>query len=145
MRRDTIVGLTFLAIAAFFAFFGSQLTIGTAARMNAGYVPVLGAVLLGALGAVILGQDLLRRTPEPIARINWRGLICVAAGILVFAFTLRPLGLPLASVLLVLIGCLAERPFRPVQALLLGVFLAAASSLIFVAGIGLQLPLWPTL
>lgn len=145
MRRDTIVGLGFLAIAGFFLFFASRLSIGTAARMGPGYVPVLCAIMLAMFGAVILAQDIAERRQMSLPRIHWRAFLCVTLAIVVFALTVRPLGLVVASILLVLIGCLADRPFRPMQAAALAVCLALAGSLIFVTGIGMQLPIWPAI
>lgn len=145
MHRETVIGLGFLAIAGFFVWFGSQLPMGTAARMGPGYVPVAAGALLGLFGVTILVQGRLRNSRERMPAVNWRGLGFVTAGIVVFGVTLPVIGLLLASALLVLIGCMADRDVRLLPSLGLAAVLAAGAGLIFVGGLGMHLPLLPAL
>ncbi|WP_188717218.1 tripartite tricarboxylate transporter TctB family protein [Paracoccus acridae] len=143
MRREIAVGSTFLAISLFFLIFGLQLPMGTARRIGPGVMPASVALMLMLLGMIILAQGFLRGSERRVARVNWRGLTAISASILVFAFALHPLGMILTTILAVLCAGLAEKPFRPLETLLLGVFLSLASVGIFIYGIGMRILVWP--
>lgn len=143
MRRDLATGLCFLTVSGFFLAYGLQMPLGKASRMGPGYLPVAGAVLLAGLALVILFQDFRTRSARKIPAVNWRGLGFITGAVVFFGVTLSSLGLVLTTICTVMIGALAEKPFRAVEALLLGAVLAAASSGIFVYGIGMLIPVWP--
>lgn len=143
MRRETAAGVTFLATALFFLIFGLQLPLGTPARVGAGFLPVLGGGLLLVLALVILVQDLRSPSGKKVDAVNWRGLAAITGAVVVFGVCLTTLGMVLTTVLSVLVAGLAQKPFRPVETLLVGVTLALASVAIFIWGIGMLIPVWP--
>jgi integral membrane sensor domain MASE1 len=73
----------------------------------------------------------------------WRALILVPAALLVFAYAIGPLGVIVATLLLVAVGSLAGRESRPLEVAATGVALVALTLAIFVWGIGLPIPVWP--
>lgn len=143
MRRETAAGVTFLATALFFLIFGLQLPLGTPARVGAGFLPVLGGGLLLVLALAILVQDLRSPSGKKVDAVNWRGLAAITGAVVVFGVCLTTLGMVLTTVLSVLVAGLAQKPFRPVETLLVGVTLALASVAIFIWGIGMLIPVWP--
>ena len=62
-----------------------------------------------------------------------------------FGLTLSHLGLVAAIVVLVLVGSLADHNARPVEAILLAIFLSTFSVAVFVLLLGLPLQVWPDL
>jgi hypothetical protein len=143
-RKDVLAGLMFIGIAALGLWASRNYPIGTAVRMGTGYVPRLLCWILLALGLVVLVQGLrasaatLEQTP-PV----WRALLLVPAALLVFAYTIGPLGVVAATLLLVAVGGLAGQESRPLEVAGTGVLLVVLTLAIFVWGIGLPIPVWP--
>jgi putative tricarboxylic transport membrane protein len=67
----------------------------------------------------------------------------VLAGVLVFAVTIRPLGLLVAGPLSVIVSALADRDTRPVEVAILAVALTVLSGLLFKELLGLPIPFDP--
>ena len=68
-------------------------------------------------------------------------LVCLA--VLSFAFTLRTLGLVIASILLVVISGASAADRRWTEILIIAVVFAGVAGALFVYGLGLQAPLFP--
>lgn len=73
----------------------------------------------------------------------FRAVLFVLLGLLVFALAIRPLGLFLATVGLVLVSSRAEPGYSLAGAGLLAVTLAVMVTGIFVYGLGLPFRVWP--
>jgi len=144
LHREMVVGAGCMLVAGFFLLYGLQLPFGTAGRMGPGFLPVVTAGILGLLGAAILVQYVIAGGGQALPRVNWRALFLVTLSILAFAVLLKPAGLVVSSVVLILIADFASegRNFR--RTLLSGLLLGLASAGIFVKAIGLQMPLWPS-
>ena len=144
-RADVLSGLLFIAIAALGLWISRDYPVGTSLRMGTGYVPRLLCWVLLALGACVLVQG-LREAPSrqgAVASIGWRPLVLVTAGLALFGLTLERLGLVLAILLLTIAGAYATRGRGIVETLLAALLLIALSWGIFIAGLGLAIPLWP--
>ena len=74
---------------------------------------------------------------------HWRAIVFVPGSLLVFAFAMDRLGVVIATMLLVAVGSLAGREFRPLEIAASAVALALLTVVIFVWGLGLPIPLWP--
>lgn|GEM_PF-272343 len=72
-----------------------------------------------------------------------RPLVLIVTACLAFAYLLRPLGLVLASILLVFVAALGGHEFRWREVVLLAAGLAVFSVLVFVKGLTLPFPIWP--
>lgn len=143
-RADVLSGLLFIAIAAFGLWISRDYPVGTSLRMGTGYVPRLLCWVLLGLGAIVMAQGL--RQPAPPLRptmMAWRAVLSVTVAIVAFALSLEKLGLVLAIVLLVGIGALATRALRPLETAIAAVALIVLSWAIFIAGLGLAIPMWP--
>jgi hypothetical protein len=137
-----------LLAAAIFALFGAyfcaaaitQLQIGTALSMGPGYFPVvLGILLLLFGGAIALGA--IGKPKQTLARIPWRAAGFLSLAPILFALTVRGLGLGPATALCVLSATLASRRNKPGFAAALTIGLTIFSVLVFRVGLGLPLPL----
>ncbi len=115
---------------------------------------VLG-LCLALLGGLILFFSLVVETPDggKIGAIAWRPLLCIlgangAFGALlggVESIGLPSMGLVVAIVALTVIAAMAdETAFQLRRVLVLSTILAAGSYGIFIALLGLTMPVWPT-
>jgi hypothetical protein len=143
-RKDVLAGLLFMSVAILGLWISRDYPIGTALRMNTGYVPRLLCWMLLGLGAVIFFQGL--RAPAEKGGASgspWRAVIAVTASMVVFALSIERLGLIVAIALLTGIAALAARGQRPFEVVLTAVALAVLCWTVFILGLGLVLPVWP--
>ncbi|RXH39396.1 tripartite tricarboxylate transporter TctB family protein [Bradyrhizobium zhanjiangense] len=145
-QRAFASGALFLAFAIFFFVMALNYPAGTAARMGPGYFPRLLAIVLAAIGlAVMLGA--VPRTAERQRLRSWdvRGLAWVTGSVVLFALLLFPVGLIGALLVLIVVSSRASPEFAWKGALANAAILIALCLLVFVYGLGLQLPVWPAL
>ena len=145
-QRDFFSGLMFLVVGVVFAVGATNYSMGTSAKPGAGYFPLILSVLMSILGAVVLFKSLTIETEggDPIGAIAWRPLIVIVLSIAVFGATINRLGLVLAVPILIMISSLAGDEFKWLGVILNSVVLTAFSWLIFVYGLKLTIPLWPS-
>lgn len=123
---------------------------GTVISMGPGFFPKsisAGLVFLGALVLLFRSRDLpedieiVKAPPKLTARLRIIG--CVTAAILVFALTLVPLGLPIATFLMVAIAAIGHDAFHPKAVLITAIALAAFATVLFAWLLRLQIPIIP--
>ncbi len=142
--KDFYTGALFLLIGISFAAIAWDYPMGTAARMGPGLFPFWLSVLLALLGFMISARSLA--TPgESVNRFHWRPLLLILGAIGLFALLLRPLGLLAAGVVLVLTAGLGHSPFKLRDMLILAIVLVIFTSIVFVFGLKLPIPLCPKL
>jgi putative tricarboxylic transport membrane protein len=147
-RRDVLAGALFCAVALLGLYVSRNYPVGTALRMGTGYVPRLLCWVLLALGAVILARGLRQIESGATAQVlsggsAWRSLVFVTASLMIFALTIERLGMVLSVLLLVGVGAFAARGLRPLETFVAAVVLILLSWSIFIAGLGLAIPVWP--
>jgi hypothetical protein len=113
--------------------------------MGPGYFPfVLGGLLI-ALGLAVSVTGLSwQRGPSEKLAVRGKPVILVLSSILLFGWLLRPLGLLLCTLLLVIVSSMASEEFRLREAVLNGLVLLAIVLIVFVYGLGFQIPVWPS-
>lgn len=95
-------------------------------------------VMVAALGAtVVLAFAFL------LVRVAPRGPLFITAATLIFAVTVRPLGLVIASFVSLLVSAYATEEFRWVETIIWAAVLTLFCSLLFPWGLNLPLQLWP--
>lgn len=139
LSTDLLTGLLFCILGLGAIYLGADYPIGTAARMGAGYFPLMISVCLIALGLVLVVRSFVTAT-EPLGEIAVRPLAIVVASTLLFAFLIEDYGFPVAGAVLVLGVALAGPGFKPIQMLLLTIGLVAFCIVVFVYLLGLNLP-----
>jgi len=152
-RRDVLSGLLFIGVAASGLWISRNYPIGTAARMGTGYVPRLLLWVLLGLGGLILASGLVRsdRLPESDLETavsgwaTWRPVVFVTLSLVMFGLALERLGLVLSILLATGIGAAAARHLRPLETAIAALVLIALCWLIFIVGLSLTIPVWPTL
>ena len=141
--KDFWSGVMFAAIGIGTLVYGSYYTIGTAARMGPGYFPRILGILLIALG-LILSARAFRIEGAAFPRWKLRPTLVVLGSVVLFGLIVQKVGVALSTVMLIVASSAASREFRPKEALISGVLLAALAVGVFVVGLKLQLPIWPT-
>ncbi|ALV06165.1 tripartite tricarboxylate transporter TctB family protein [Roseateles depolymerans] len=146
-QRDFWSGLLFVIVGVAFAS-GSLIhySFGSSARPGPGYFPFGLGVLLALLGAAVLFKALTIESDggQPIGAIAWRPLLVVVGAIAMFGFALPRLGLAITLPLLIIVSSFASDEFRWRDAILSSVVLTVGSWAIFVWGLSLVIPVWPT-
>ena len=145
-QRAFASGALFLGFAIFFYVVALGYPAGTAAKMGPGYFPRLLAITLAAIGlAVMVGAMKSTAAREPLRQWDWKGLAWVTGSVVLFALLLFPLGLIGALFVLILVSSKASPEFTWTGALANAAILIALCLAVFVYGLGLRLPVWPSL
>ena len=146
-QRDFWSGLMFVVVGVAFAC-GSIInySFGTSARPGPGYFPFGLGVLLALLGAIVLFKALTIESEggQPVGAFAWKPLLIVVGAIILFGFALPRLGMIITLPLLITIASMASDEFKWRDALLSSVVLTAGSYAIFIWGLNLVIPIWPT-
>jgi hypothetical protein len=140
--KDFYAGLVFIAFGIAALVIGSNYNLGTAARMGPGYFPRILGILLILLGAA-LSLRALRVQGSPIAAWKWRPTLVVLGSVVIFGLIVTTVGLVLSTILLIVMASAASHEFRPREAAISAVILAAVCVGIFVIGLKLQIGIWP--
>jgi hypothetical protein len=140
--KDFWAGLMFVAFGLFFVIGARNYQLGSAARMGPAYFPTLLGGLMALVGGIVFFRSFVLKGGK-VAAIPLRLLFFITLSLLVFGYLLKPIGLVLALLCLVVISAFAGHEFRLKEALLLTFVLIILSVLVFVKGLGLPFPLWP--
>ena len=145
-QKDFWSGLMFVATGLGFAWGAQFYSFGTSARPGPGYFPLGLGLLLAGLGALTLFEALTIETDdgEPIGSFAWKPMVVIIGAIVLFGLLLPRLGLIIALPVLVVSSALAGDEFHWGEALINSVVLAVGSWAIFILGLKLVIPLWPT-
>jgi hypothetical protein len=114
---------------------------GTASQMSYGYFPMLLGGALCVLGGITIMQS-FRSSGAPVPRLALRPLLPLAA-VVAFGILLKPAGLILASVALIVLSVLGTERFRPLDIVTLALLLIPFNWFVFVWALGMPLPLFP--
>ena len=146
-QKDFWSGLMFIVAGIAFAWGATAYNFGSAARPGPGYFPFGLGILLAILGAIVLLKSLTVDTPDGdrIEKFAWRPIIVITVSLIVFGFVLPKLGMIISLPLLVFMASLAGDEFHPVEVAINATVLTLGSWLIFIKGLGLTIPLWPTI
>ncbi|MCA1492170.1 tripartite tricarboxylate transporter TctB family protein [Ensifer sp. NBAIM29] len=142
-RPDLLTAALFVGFGALGLWAGRDLTMGTASAMGPGYLPriicwllIITGVTIGGFGAVGGREDIAKPKLWPLA--------IILAAVVGFAFVAEFFGFVAASVWLLLIGSIADRDSRLREVILLTAGLTAFGALVFIVGLGVQMPIWPS-
>jgi hypothetical protein len=145
-QKDFWSGLLFVAVGLAFAWGATNYSFGTSARPGPGYFPLGLGLILAGLGALTLFEALAIETEdgEPIGKFAWKPLGTILVAVLLFGFLLPRLGMALTIPLLVIVASLAGDEFHWRDAIINSVVLTLGSWAIFILGLKLVIPVWPT-
>lgn len=138
---DIIGGLLLVAVGLFAVIYAQQYSFGTLNRMGPGYFPVILGAVLAVLGLLVAIPAWFRVGTGPVVR--WKTFAIVIGSVVLFAATMKVLGLILATALAVLIASLADNEITWKGRLILAVSVSAITYLVFIFGLSMVLPAWP--
>lgn len=145
-ERDFWSGLMFLVVGIVFAVGATNYSMGTSARPGPGYFPLLLSIILAILGAIVLFKSLTIETEggDKIGKIAWRPLLVTVGSIVLFGALLPRLGMIITIPILIIAVSFAGDEFSWRGVLVAAVVLTFFSWVIFVWGLKLTIPLWPS-
>lgn len=139
--KDVLAGLVFIGFGLAFAILALGYDLGTPVQVGPGGFPlVLGSILV-LLGGLIAVKGTIEGEAEPIGVIPWRALGLVIGSVVVFALTVRGLGVIPATFVTTLMAGFASVRARLIPTVAIGVGLTAVSVLVFIVALGVRLPL----
>lgn len=146
-QRNFWSGLMFIAIGLSFAWGATNYSFGSSANPGPGYFPFGLGLILAVLGAMVIFTALTIETADgdPVGAFAWRPLLIILASVALFGFLLPRLGMVICLPLLVIASSLASDEFTWKAAVINAAVLIALSYAVFVAGLKLTIPLWPTM
>ena len=153
--KDFWGGVMFATLGALFALIARGIpglsfmpgyTMGTPARMGPAFFPFwLGLILLG-LG-IFISVMALRKSDAgedaQLEKFHWGPILYVLVSIVIFGIVLKPIGMLLAGLVLIIGASLGSHEFKWREILPLGIFLVIFCALVFVVGLKLPIPLCP--
>lgn len=145
-QKDFWSGLMFVVTGVAFAWGALSYSFGSSARPGPGYFPFGLGILMAILGAVVLFGSLTVESEDGgrIGAWAWRPLLIVVFSLLGFGFLLPRLGMVVTLPLLVFVVSTAGDEFHWKDALINAVVLTALSYVVFVKGLSLTIPVWPS-
>jgi hypothetical protein len=146
-QRDFWSGLMFLVVGVVFAVGAGNYSLGTSARPGPGYFPLMLSVIMAIIGAIVLFKSLTIETEggDPVGHIAWKPLLVIVGAITLFAILLPRLGMIATIPILIVVTSLAGDEFHWKGVLANAVVLTFGSWVIFIWGLKLTIPLWPTI
>jgi hypothetical protein len=142
--KDFYAGLVFMFFGAVSMVIAPRYQIGMAARMGPGYFPFVLGGMLTILGLVISLRSVSRdgggRKGIPF---RTKQTVLVLSSIVLFGLLLRPLGLILSTLILVIISSTASYEFKMKVAIMNAFILLIIILIIFIYFLKFQIPVWP--
>jgi hypothetical protein len=142
--KDFWAGVMFLGFAVVAVLAARGYSLGSAGRMGPGYFPLLLGLVLGGLGALLIGRSLVL-DGEPVPRLHVVPLAIIAVAVCLFGLAIEPLGLVVALAVLIVLSAWAGPQFRLLETMALALALIVFSVGVFVYALGLTLNIWPSL
>jgi Tripartite tricarboxylate transporter TctB family len=145
-EKDFWSGLMFVVIGVGFAWGATNYKLGNSANPGPGYFPLGLGLLLAVLGGMVLFKAMTIESAggDPIGAVSWKPLVTILAAVLVFGVALPRLGLAVTLPLLVVLASVAGDEFSLRGVIVSAVVLTVGCWAIFILGLKLVIPLWPT-
>ena len=146
-QKDFWSGLMFVVVGIAFAWGATEYRFGSSAKPGPGFFPLGLGLLLAILGSTVLFKALTIESADgdPIGRFAWRPLLVIIGAVVLFGALLPKLGMLVALPVLVLFSSLASDEFSLKGSLVNALVLTAMSWVMFIWGLKLTIPLWPSL
>ncbi|MGQ0547608.1 MAG: tripartite tricarboxylate transporter TctB family protein [Betaproteobacteria bacterium] len=141
--KDFWAGLMFIGTGLFFVVWAAvHYQMGSAVRMGPAYFPAVLGGLLAVLGMIILASSFAVAGPR-VPAFHFRPLLLVLASCIAYGYLMKPLGMVLATAIMIFIAALGGHEFKWKEMTLLTIALIVFSVVVFVKGLTLPFPLWP--
>jgi Tripartite tricarboxylate transporter TctB family len=140
--QDFVAGLFLVAFGLFCLWASSNLSGGRGANLGPGSFPRGLSFMIMAVGAIIIAQALTKVGPA-LEAWSFRGPVFVLGAVLLFAVSVRPLGLAVAGPLALIVSAFAAKDTRWVPNLIFAVLMTAFCILLFKVALRLPIPVAP--
>jgi hypothetical protein len=102
---------------------------------------------MAILGAIVLFKSLTIETEggDPVGSIAWKPMFIIVGAITLFAILITKFGMVITIPVVIGVASLAGDEFHWRDVLINAVVLTVASWLIFIAGLKLTIPVWPSI
>ena len=140
---DVLFGLFLIAVAGGAMFATRNLSVGTAADMGPGYMPLAISLIILGFGVLLTGRGLLSGKEEGIEAVQLRPILMILLAVGLFALLAERAGRVVASLATVIIAGFGGREHRFVEGAIFAIVLTACSVLLFVRVLSLPVPIWP--
>lgn len=139
---DFLAGVIFVAVGVASLVIGRGYRLGTLLSMGPGYFPRIIGVLFTVLGLAV-AIAALRVNGDRLEPWRLRPLLLITAAILAFGFCLERFGLVAASMVMLVVACLAQQGRKVPEAIGLAALLTLIAWVVFVKGLEMPLLVWP--
>ncbi|APV49952.1 hypothetical protein BWI17_09795 [Betaproteobacteria bacterium GR16-43] len=143
----TAIGVLFLVVAYGVKFGDTVLlpgySMGTPARMGPAFFPFWLGLILAVLGVAIVINALRSKEAKPLEKFHWGPILWVLGAVVAFGLLMKPIGMPLAGLVLVIVSSLGGENFRWKPTIFLAIGLVVFATGVFVYGLKLPIPLCP--
>ncbi len=139
--HDIIGGVLMVGVGLFAIVHGRQYEFGELQRMGPGYFPVVLGAVLALIGVLIAVPAMLRKGTA--VHVQWKTFALIMGSIVVFAVSLKTLGIVLATFLSVLVSSLADNETRWKGRLLTCAGVSLLTYVVFILGLSMIIPVWP--
>lgn len=145
-QKDLWSGLMFVVVGLGFAWGALNYSFGSSARPGPAYFPFGLGILTAVLGGVLLFGALTIETEdgEPIGQWPLKQMVLILGAVVIFGLLIPKVGMAVALPTLIGIASLASGEFHWKEVLINSIVLTIGSWAIFIKGLGLIIPLWPT-
>ncbi len=145
-EKDFWSGLMFMAVGVAFAWGAANYSFGSSARPGPAYFPFGLGIIMAILGGMILFKAFTFEVKggDPVGPWPIKQAALILFAVVLFGLLLPRLGMALCLPLLIGISSLASGEFHLKEVLINCVVLTLASWGIFIKGLSLTIPLWPT-
>lgn len=143
LSQDVVAGAMLCAIGAAFVHFGASLPLGRARAMGPGFMPMVVAWIVIAMGVALTVRALIA-APLALEPGRLRPLAFVTGAMIAFGLALEPLGVIAAALLSVALACLAVPRRGAAETVALAAGLAVTGWLVFVRVLHLPIPVLPS-
>jgi len=136
---ELAAGVFLIVVALIALWAGSDLPLGTMRSMGAGMLPRSFAVLVAFAGVAVIVTAFVTDGAD-LGKWPLRGPLFILGAVLIFALTIRTLGLAFAGPLAMIFGSFASDEVRWKETIIFSVCLTGACILLFKVLLGLPIP-----
>ncbi|ODT81244.1 MAG: hypothetical protein ABS76_12415 [Pelagibacterium sp. SCN 64-44] len=148
LSREGLAGLLLMTFAIAILWINSGLQFGTPRSMGPGFMPRFIAIALLLCGVIQAARAYIRQsqpvTMAELAAAPWRGIAAVTVSIVLFTLLLQPAGLLLAGFAMIVVLSFANEKPRLLETLIFATLVSFAVAALFVWGLRIRVPVWPT-
>ena len=142
--KDFYTGLLYVAFGVAGLYIAKDYGMGKAAKMGAGYFPMVLSGLLTLFGVIALVRSFIR-PGESLGDFGWKACAHICGGVLLFGALLKPAGLVIALLALTLTSAAGSAHFKFTwRSALALVGLIVFCGLVFVKGLKVPMQLFGT-